>query len=528
MLKNPQEIFHKRDEFGIENSINMLFEIIEKDEDVKKRKSAIKYLGLISHNSTILKDDCFEVLENILISDDNIDLKCEAANSLSFLGFDKVLKPLKWILGQESIDNQVRISALKAIANVRFSEPEINLFIKELGNKYQSIKECVTHQLIKLKPERLIKFLLKSLKNDSYSEKHKIETIKLIGHELSTVNLFPKDSKSYKITYPEILSDLIQYKKILLKIIITSLKDDFLNSALMILKAIGREINNELIDFVHNEDFIIKTNAIKLIGELQIKAGRDALLENLDNIYDEVSKASIKSLGEIGDLSTVPKLLNILNIEDLHFEYIDLDMKWYILDAIKNIYLKNKDAEFDYLYSLINTKNEILLESVAYLFGEIGYDLFINPLIELLNKRNLDVRKNAAIALGKIGKSNALDPLISIIEDKNNYWLLKKVSADAIYNIYYKNFYIVRKSFESERFFVMRTEQLIDHLKYNEDENPKVKLSLIKLLEDFGGKTSLNALLKQVNDFHRIVRISASKAIKKIEKRLEEEEIAPD
>ena len=158
----------------------------------------------------------------------------------------------------------------------------------------------------------------------------------------------------------------------------------------------------------------------------------------------------------------------------------------------------------------------------------MSYDLFINPLIELLNKRNLDVRKNAAIALGKIGKSNALDPLISIIEDKNNYWLLKKVSADAIYNIYYKNLYIGRKSFESERFFVMRTEQLIDHLKDNEDENPKVKLSLIKLLEDFGGKTSLNALLKQVNDFHRIVRISASKAIKKIEKRLEEEEIAPD
>ncbi|MFX0188400.1 MAG: HEAT repeat domain-containing protein [Candidatus Hodarchaeota archaeon] len=524
MFKNPQEIFHKRDEFGIENSINMLFEIIEKDKDVKKRKNAIKYLGLITHNSTILKEECFEVLENILISDDNIDLKCEAANSLSFLGIDKVLKPLKWILEQESTDNQVSIAALKTIANVRFSEPEINLFIKELDSKYQSIKECVVHQLIKLKPEKLIKFLLESLKKDSYSEKHKIEAIKLIGHQLSTVNLFPKDSKSYKITYPEILSELIQYKKMLLEVIITFLKDDFLNSALIILKAIGREINNELIDFVHSEDFIIKTNAIKLIGELQIKDGRDALLENLDNIYDEVSKASIKSLGEIGDLSTVPKLLNILNIEDLHFEYIDLDMKWYILDAIKKIYLMNKDADFDYLYSIINTKNEILLESVAYLFGELGYDLFINPLIELLNKRNLDVRKNAAIALGKIGNKDAMDPLISIIEDKNNYWLLKKVASDALYNIYLINLSIESKRSESERFFVMRSERLIDHLKNNLDENPKVKLSLIKILEDFGGKTAINALLKQVNDFHRIVRISSTKAIKKIEKRLGEEE----
>ena len=162
----------------------MLFDIIEKEKNDLKRKNAIKYLGLISHNSTILINECFEILENILISGDSIDLRCEAANSLSFLGFSKVLKPLKWILEQESIDNQVRISALKAIANVRFSEPEINLFIKELDNKYQSIKECVTHQLIKLKPEKLIRSLLKSLKNDSYSEKHKIEAIKLILEKL--------------------------------------------------------------------------------------------------------------------------------------------------------------------------------------------------------------------------------------------------------------------------------------------------------------------------------------------------------
>ncbi len=519
----PRDIFQKREELGLQNSINMLFEIIEKDKNEGRRKGAIKYLGLISHNSTILKNECFEILENVLISDENIDLKCEAANSLSFLGLEKVLKPLNWILEQESTDNQVKISTLKAIANVRFSEHEIPLFIKELGNKYQPIKECVTHQLIKLKPKKLIRFLLKSLKEESYSEKHKIEIIKLIGYELSTVNAFSGEAKFYKINYPEILSHLIQYKNILLKIIITVLKDDFLDSALKILEALGREINSELIEYIHHEDFIIKTNAIKLIGKLEVKEGLDALLENLDNLYDEVSKASIKSLGEIGDVSVVPELLNILNIEDIRFEYIDLDMKWFVLDAIKNIYLKNKDASFDYLYSILKTTNDILLESVAFLFGEIGYEKFLEPLIELLKKRNLDVRKNAAIALGKIGNIDAIDSLISLIEDENNYWLLKKVAADATYNIYLKNLSIEGKSSKSERFFVMHTERLIDHLKYNLDENAKVKLSLIKLLEEFGGKMALPALLKQVNDFHRIVRISASKAIKKIEKNLENE-----
>ena len=39
------------------------------------------------------------------------------------------------------------------------------------------------------------------------------------------------EAKFYKINYPEILSDLIQYKNLLLKIIVTFLKDDFLDSA---------------------------------------------------------------------------------------------------------------------------------------------------------------------------------------------------------------------------------------------------------------------------------------------------------
>ena len=62
---------------------------------------------------------------------------------------------------------------------------------------------------------------------------------------------------------------------------------------------------------------------------------------------------------------------------------------------------------------------------------------------------------------------------------------------------------------------------LTDYLRTKENENHKVKLSLIKLLEIYGGENALSALLKRVNDFHRVVRIYASNAIKRIEERLE-------
>ena len=56
------------------------------------------------------------------------------------------------------------------------------------------------------------------------------------------------------------------------------------------------------------------------------------------------------------------------------------------------------------------------------------------------------------------------------------------------------------------------------------DENFKVKLAIIKFLEVFGGNTALNAVLRQLDNFYRVVGIAATRAIKKIEKRIELEQ----
>ncbi len=523
----PQEIFQRREELGLKNSIGLLIKIIEADPNDNKRQSAIKFLGLIRNDSTLLKKESFEIFENLLISDNNIDIKCEAAKALGKSRHESALKPLKWALEQEPIDIQIKISILKAIRKIRFQIPEIQLFIKELDNNYHSIKELVKNQLLSLDPETLIKILLESLKEDIFSENHKKEAIILIGLELSSINISFQDSSFLKIKYPEILSMLNQNKNILLESIVPNLKEEnleLMNSVLIIFKLLGNEINEGLIGFLRYDDFIIKKNAIKLIGKLHVKEGVNSLLENLDDMYEEVSKASIEALGEIGEISAVPELLKVLDIEDVHYEYIDLDFKFYILDAIKKIYQNNKDASFNFLYSKLETDNDVLKESVAYILGEIAYEEFIAPLLKLLNEKNFDTRKNAIIALGKIGNKEAIDPLLNIVKDPNNYWLLKKVAVDALYNIYIKNLYAKgSKSAESERSFVIYKEKLIEYLNNNLDENFKVKLSMIKFLGVFGDNSALNALLRQVNDFQRVVRIAASKAIKKIEKRLEDE-----
>ena len=521
----PQEIFDRREEFGLSNSVKMLTEIIESDKDGNKRQGAVKYLGLVSKDAPELKKECFATLENILISEDAIEIKCEAAKALGKLKYDKALKPLSWILEQKEVDADLKISALKAIKKIRFEDSEIGLFLEELDNDFNNIKDFVRNQLLTLDLETLIKNCLAALIKKNLSDAHKSEIFKIIGYQLSSIDIPYEDTSYLQVKYPEVISNLKNNKKFILEEVSRILKEEdqeLLNSIIRILKLFGNEINRDILNLLMTDDFIVKENAIIISGKLKIIDAVDLLVENLDSIYNEVSLASIKALGEIGDISAIPELLDILNIEDVSFEYTDIDMKFQIIDAIKNIYLINKSAPYDHLYNYLKKDNDTIRESIAFIFGELGNKEFVKPLMDLLKIRNLDVKKNAAIALGKIGNIEALDQLIKIITNENIYWLIKKVSADAVFNIFHRNWYRVKtKEEDMKRELNKYLASLIDYLGSNEEENYKVKLSLIKFLETYGDEKSLGALLKRVNDFHRVVRIYASNAIKKIEEKLE-------
>lgn len=515
----PQEIFNKREELGIGTSIDLLVDIIENDNNKENRIEALKYLGIMKDPS------CFEILENVLVSDDDVETKCEAAKALGRLKNKNALKPLKYVLEQENTDNKTKTTVLRAIASIRFAEKEIKLFIKNLECRDKSVKTCIKNRLINLGPEKLLMYLLESLKTDKMSEEHEITLIKLIGYELSGINLALDDSSFLKARYPEVFSELIQNKEFLLEILISIFNEDdsqLMKSTLIILDILGEEINTKLIDLLDDNDFIIKTNAIKLIGNLKVTNAVSALIRNLDNMYSEISMASIEALGEIGHISAIPELLSILDIKALNFEYIDYDMKWHILEAVRKIYINNETTSFDYLFEILETDNDFLKESIAFIMGEIANETFVDSLFGLINERNLDVRKNSIIALGKIGSMRAIDPLIVVLNAVDTYWLLKKVIVDAIFNIYHKNRHLIKsEDFNERRIFVITTERIIDYLKSHDNDNFKVKVSIIKFLEIHGEKTALPALIKQINDFHGIIKISATKAIKKIEKRLE-------
>ena len=298
MLKtkiHPREIYQKSKEFGIENSAKMLTEIIDKEKDNTKRKDAIKYLGMIGSNSKTLKNECFEIFENLIISDDTIEIKCEAAKALGRINHQKALKPLKWILEQEPVDNNVKLSALKAIRKTRFDDPEIKIFINELDNTFTSIKEYASIELLSLDPEKLVYLLLEALKEKKFSKSHKTELIRLIGYELSSINVSFEDISYIKVKYPEILSNLISNKIEILEVVTHILKEEdsaLMDAVITIFTILGSEIENDITKLLLIDDFIVKKNAVVLCGKLKFNDAVDFLITNLDNIYNEVSSCN--------------------------------------------------------------------------------------------------------------------------------------------------------------------------------------------------------------------------------------------
>ena len=120
----PDEIFQRREEFGINSSIKMLTEVIETETNQGKRQGAIKFLGLICKEmpQSSVKKGCFNTLENILVAEVSTDIKCEAAKAMGRLKNEKALKPLKWVLEQNADNLEIKLSALKAIRKIQFQE----------------------------------------------------------------------------------------------------------------------------------------------------------------------------------------------------------------------------------------------------------------------------------------------------------------------------------------------------------------------------------------------------------------------
>lgn len=495
----PQGIYENRSQLGIKQSLELLINQVNSSDKPEIRREAVKYIGEIG------LDECFSTLETVLLSDQSDLVRIEAASAMGRLNTMKVLEPLKWIILNEKFE-ELRKRALKSFQNVCNPNEEISFFTQIMGDSSNNIRKMAENSIYKIKPLTRIKIVVNNLQT-----KNELLKLELLGILLNTLWRF----STHKCQ--NLIKQIPNYNSRLIQPLIKFLKKstlELVNISTQALIKLEDLVLDDLIIALDSENYLIRKNSARILGNFHEKKVVEVLINKLDDIYGDVSISCIEALGNIGDESAIEPLMSILDIEDENFEYVDYDLKWYVIESIKNIYLNNPYLPLEFLYGSVNMEKNIYKESIPIILGEIRKSEGVKKLIELLNDPHLETRKNVLIAMGKICSKRCLNPIANVISE-DSYWLLKKVAIDALDSI-------CENESEDENFIQDVVQIMIRAL---DDENFSVRASAVNLLGNYGDEKVLEPLLKCLGDFHSKVRLLATKAIKNIESKLELEKI---
>ncbi|MHA2390725.1 MAG: leucine-rich repeat domain-containing protein [Promethearchaeota archaeon] len=162
MELHPKSIYenYRNNSLDKVSIIRLLITLIENNEDDVIRKDCIETLNKIDSND----DEIFRILENVLLSEANEDLRSSAAKVLGNKFLKKALNPFLWVLHYED-SYKCLITILKS-----FQESSNSQILSLLVSKIQKIpidkfSNCLTSFLVRyntkeLLPEEFIEILI--------------------------------------------------------------------------------------------------------------------------------------------------------------------------------------------------------------------------------------------------------------------------------------------------------------------------------------------------------------------------------
>lgn len=146
ILIDPNHLLYKMDNLGKKEVISQLHDLYANVDENKKRIRVLEILNNLGDNSH------FEQVENYFLSDEDAQVRIEAAKLLAF-NYDqkRALKPLIWVFDNE-MDIRVKYTALRLLVALAHVKPEfkaqvITTLRKALNSKEYKMKmeaaECL-------------------------------------------------------------------------------------------------------------------------------------------------------------------------------------------------------------------------------------------------------------------------------------------------------------------------------------------------------------------------------------------------
>lgn len=206
MKLTPKKIHenHINSHLDKNTAFEQLASLIENSDDVDVRLESIKLIGDLD----LISNQSFKLLENLLISDTNEDVRIAAAEMLRVHFIDRAFEPMKWALQHES-SSRCLYSIIRSLNTLVTSLGNRNDFVsrsiliselnkaphKEFRISFQDlcekrkIESVTTKELAEILKDSFIVFHLEKYTNKDYSDFVKLENCKANELNLNTSNL---------------------------------------------------------------------------------------------------------------------------------------------------------------------------------------------------------------------------------------------------------------------------------------------------------------------------------------------------
>ena len=206
MKLTPNKIYDNHINNHLEKStaFEQLASLIENSDDVDVRLESIKIISVLN----IISDEAFRLLENLLISDNNEDVRIAAAEILRIHFIEKAFEPMKWALQYEisercmyyiisslitlvrSLGKRNDLDSRAILINEINKTPhkEFRIGFQDLCRK-RNIDTITNRELAEILLDSFIIFHLEKYTNKQYSEMVVLKNCKTHELNLNTSNL---------------------------------------------------------------------------------------------------------------------------------------------------------------------------------------------------------------------------------------------------------------------------------------------------------------------------------------------------
>ncbi len=373
----------------------------------------------------------------------------------------------------------------------------ISFLIEKYKNENDwKVRKSIIEKVGTLNKEDAVYFLLEAMQDND------VEVKKTAIVYLGKVSILP--NKALKPLFEQLKFRNAEINDILINLIVKIVKKGDIHDILefkqidnininraipIILGKIGsKEVKQYIIDFLHDDNAIVRKNAVEASKNVFDTDDIDILVKMLDDDNNDVKVSVIDVLGSIQSEKIIKPLFEMLKSDD---------------ESIQRLILKSLSSYF------INFDNTKIIQ---------GY----------LSKGNINARKGAIKLLGMIAKPDSIESLINALNSRNS--LIRRTAVTSIIKVSKKNHevkdiissYLKSKEWQIRKYIprilgIIRDENTIEPLfELLNDPKSGVRSAAITSLSKFSPQKVINLSKAYINNGNRRSKRATVKLLIKI------------